>query len=89
MSDDNKSDLGKPTQLKQLQSNKIQKRLWVNLSREDFVPLINDVANNLDDNNCKTNMNHYAYNFKNADNFLFEVTARKISKNKARDCMMI
>ena len=46
LSDECRSDIQQPTQLKQLNLNEISKLLWINLSREDFNSLIKDVADN-------------------------------------------
>ena len=46
LSDEDRSDIKQPTQLKQLNLNEISKPLWINLSREDFNLLIKDVADN-------------------------------------------
>ena len=46
LSDEDRSDIKQPTQLKQLNLNEISKPLWINLSREYFSSLIKDVADN-------------------------------------------
>ena len=46
LSDEDRSDIKQPTQLKQLNLNEVSKPLWINLSREDFNSLTKDVADN-------------------------------------------
>ena len=66
MSDENRSDLKQPTQLKQLKLNEIPKPLWIKLSREDFNSLIKDVVDSLDNEKYKTIVDGNKYNLKNA-----------------------
>ena len=49
-----KSGTKEPTQLKQIDLNEITKPLGIKLSRGDFISLIKDVVNNLDNKlpNC-------------------------------------
>ena len=49
-----KSDPKEPTQLKHIDLNEITKPLWIKLSRIDFISLIKDVANNLDNKNYQS-----------------------------------
>ena len=49
-----KSDTKEPTQLKHIDLNEITKPLWIKLSRIDFISLIKDVANNLDNKNYQS-----------------------------------
>ena len=70
--------LKQQTRLKQLKLNEIQKSLWIKSSRKDFNTL--DVVNNLDNNNYKTTVNNRAYDLKNTENFLLELT--KIGENE-------
>ena len=83
LSDEDKSNLKQLMKLKQLQSNKIQKPLWVELSKEDFSLLIKDIANSLDDGNYETTVNNQKYDLKDAEKCLLEITSRKISKIEA------
>ena len=69
--DEDKSDQLQ-LKLKQVQPNKVQKPLWVELSNE-----------NLDDDNYETTVNNHRYDLRNAGKFLLEVTTRKTSKNEA------
>ena len=89
LSDENGSNIKQPTQLKLLQLNEIQKSLWIKLSREDSNSLIKDVANNLNNDNYKTTVNNHAYNLKNAEKFLLEITIQKLLKMNHVNCMMI
>ena len=66
MSDENRSDLKQPTQLKQLKLIEIPKPLWIKLSREDFNSLIKDVVGSLDNEKYKTIVDGNKYNLKNA-----------------------
>ena len=49
LSDEDRSGTKQPTQLKQLNLNKLSKPLWIEISRNDFVSLIKVVVDNLDD----------------------------------------
>ena len=71
-----------PTQLEQIDLNEITKPLWIKLSRKDFISVIKDVVNNLDNKNYRTVINNNKYNLKNAEEFLLEII-KKISKNEA------
>ena len=84
LSDEDRSDIKQPTQLKQLNLNEKSKPLWINLSREDFNLLIKDVADNLDNKNYKTNADGRIYGLKNAKKFLLEIGTKKISKDEVR-----
>ena len=77
-----KSYTEEPTQLEQIDLNEITKPLWIKLSRKDFISLIKDVVNNLDNKNYWTVINNNKYNLKNAEQFLLEIV-KKISKNEA------
>ena len=66
LSEEDRSDIKQPMQLKQPNLNEISKPLWVNLSREDFDLLINYVADNLDNKNYKTNVDGRPYGLENA-----------------------
>ena len=70
-------------QLKQLSLNEISKLLWINLSRENFNSLIKDVFDNLHNNNYKTTLDGDKEDLKNAENFLLEISTKKISENEA------
>ena len=79
-----KSGTKEPTQLKQIDLNEITKPLGIKLSRGDFISLIKDVVNNLDNKNYQTVINNNKYDVKNAEQFLLEIVAKKIRKNEAR-----
>ena len=49
LSDEDRSGIKQPTQLKLLNLNKVSKPLWIEISRNDFVSLIKVVVDNLDD----------------------------------------
>lgn len=68
-------------QLNQLKLNKITKQSWIRLSREDFISLINNFVNNLDNDNYKT-VNNCKYDFKNVEKFLLEII-KKTGEHKA------
>ena len=84
LSDENRSDIKQPTQLKQLKLNEIPKSLMIKVTRKDFISLIIDVANNLDNEDCKTTVGGSTYDLKNSETFLLEIINKKISKNEAR-----
>ena len=79
-----KSGTKEPTQLKQIDLNEITKPLGIKLSRGDFISLIKDVVNNLDNKNYQTVINNNKYDVNNAEQFLLEIVAKKIRKNEAR-----
>ena len=62
-----KSDTKEPTQLKQIDLNETTKLLWIKLSKSDFVSLIKDVVNNLDNNDYQTKINNDNCDLKNAE----------------------
>ena len=52
--DEDRSNIKQPTLLKHFNSNKMLKPLWIKISRRDFISLIKDVVDNLDDKDCQT-----------------------------------
>ena len=54
MSDEDRSDIEQPMQLKQLNLNELSKLLWIKLTRKDVDALTKDVVDNLDSKNYKT-----------------------------------
>ena len=52
--DTGRSNIKQPTQLKNLNSNEISKPLWIEISKNDFISLIKDLLDNLDDKDCQT-----------------------------------
>ena len=83
MPDKDRSGIKQPTQLKQLNLNEISKPLWIKISRNDFISLIKDVVNNLDDKDYQTTVDKRKYDFKNAEKYLLEIIIKKISENDA------
>ena len=69
MSERTKSDTEEPIQLKQIYLNEITKRLWIKLSGIDFVSLIKDVVNNLDNTDYQTTISNNRYDIKIQKNF--------------------
>ena len=69
MSERTKSDTEEPIQLKQIYLNEITKRLWIKLSGIDFVSLIKDVVNNLDNTDYQTTISNNRYDIKIQNNF--------------------
>ena len=69
MSERSKSDTKEPTQLKQIDLNEISKPLWIEISKSDFISLIKDVVDNLNDKDCQTTIDKRKYDFKNAEIF--------------------
>ena len=63
--------------------NEIIKPLWIKLSRNDFLSLIKDVVNNLDNNNYQTTISNNKYDLKNVEQFLLKIVTEKIDKNEA------
>ena len=53
------------------------------MSRENFNSLIKDVFDNLHNNNYKTTLDGDKDDLKNAENFLLEISTKKISENEA------
>ena len=85
---EDRSDIKQSTQLEQLKLNEISKPLWMNLPRNDYNSLIKDIVDNLDNEDCKTIVNGYRYDLKNAENFLLEIITKKISENEARKLLL-
>ena len=56
----------------------IQKPLWVKLNKNDF-DSIQDVYNNLNNDDFKTNVDKKTYDLKNAKKFSVKITTQKIS----------
>ena len=83
LSEKSKLDTKEPTQLKQINLNEIIKPLWIKLSRNDFLSLIKDVVNNLDNNNYQTTISNNKYDLKNVEQFLLKIVTEKINKNEA------
>ena len=52
--DEDRSNIKQPTLLKHFNSNKMLKPFWIKISRSDFISLIKDVVDNLDDKDCQT-----------------------------------
>ena len=57
LSDEDRSDIKQPTQLKQLNLNEISKPLWIEIPRNDFISLIKDVFDNLGNKDFQTTVN--------------------------------
>ena len=70
--------------LKHLNLNEISKPLWIKISKNDFISVIKDVTNNLDNKNYQTTADKRKYDFKNAENFLLEITTEKTSQGEGR-----
>ena len=81
--DKDRSDIKQPTQLKQLNLNEISKPLWIQISRNDFISLIKDFVNNLDDKDYQTTVDKRKYDLKNAEKYLMEIIIKKISEKEA------
>ena len=52
--------------------------------RSDFLSLVKDVVNNLDNKDYQTAISNNRYDLKNAEQFLPEIVTKKISENEAR-----
>ena len=82
LSDEDRSDIKQPTQLKQLNLNEISKPLWIEIPRNDFISLIKDVFDNLDNMDFQTTVNKRKYDLKNAEKYLLKIIIKKISRNE-------
>ena len=89
MSEKNKLDTKEPTQLKQINLNELIKPLWIKLSRNDFLLLIKDITNNLDNKNYQTAISNNKYDLKNAEQFLLEIVPKNLVKMKQANCTKI
>ena len=78
MSDEDRSDIEQPTQLKQLNLNELSKLLWIKLTRKDVDALTKDVVDNLDSKNYKTTVSGHEYDLENAKSFLLEITISSV-----------
>ena len=58
--------------------------LQVEISRNDFHSLIQDVDNNLNNSEFKTTANKKDYDLKNVKKFLVKIITQKIGKNETR-----
>ena len=66
MSDEDRSHIKEPIQLKQLNLKEISKQLWIEIPRNDFISLIKDVVDNLGNKDFETTVNKRKYNLKKA-----------------------
>ena len=82
LSDEDRSDIKQPTQLKQLNLNEISKPLWIEIPRNDFISLIKDVFDHLDNMDFQTTVNKRKYDLKNAEKYLLKIIIKKISRNE-------
>ena len=83
LSDEDRSDIKQPTQLKQLNLNEISKQLWIQIPRNDFISLIKYVFDNLDNKDFQTTVNKRKYDLKNAKTYLLKIIIKEISRNEA------
>ena len=67
MPDEERSNIKQPAQLKHLNSSEVSKPLWIKISKNDFISLIKDFVDNLDDKDCQTTVDKCKYDFKNVD----------------------
>ena len=84
MPDENKSYIKQPTQLEQLKLDEIQKSIWLKASREDFISLIKDVVDHLNNDKYKVIVDSDKYDLKNAKKVLLKVINKKNAENEAR-----
>ena len=82
LSDEDRSDIKQPAQLKQLNLNEISKPLWIEIPRNDFISLIKDVFDHLDNMDFQTSVNKRKYDLKNAEKYLLKIIIKKISRNE-------
>ena len=71
LSDEDRSDIKQPTQLKQLNLNEISKPLSIEIPRNDFISLIKDVFDNLGNKDFQTTV------------YLLKIIIKEISRNEA------
>ena len=83
LSDEDRSDIKQPAQLKQLNLNEISKPLWIEIPRNDFISLIKVVVDNLDNKDFQTTVNKCKYDLKDAEKCLLKIIIEKISRNEA------
>ena len=81
---EDRSDTRQPQQLEQLKLDEIQKPLCLKVSRENFISLIKDVVDNLNNDKYKTTVDGNKYDLKNAKRVLPEIINKNISENEAR-----
>ena len=84
-SDENRSDIKQPMQLKRLKLNEIPKSSRIKLTKKDFHSLIKNAVNNLDNGYYKTIAGSKKYDLKNAEKFLLEITNKKVTESEARE----
>ena len=84
LSEKSKLDTKEPAQPKQINLNGIIKPLWIKLSRNDFLSLVNDVVNNFDNKNYQTMIINNRYDLTNVEQFLPEIVTKIFSKNEAQ-----
>ena len=82
MSDEDRSDIKQLTQLKQLNLNEISKPLWIEIPRKDFISLIKDIVDNLDNKDFQTTVNRRKYDLKNEEKCLLKIIIKKINRNE-------
>ena len=78
LSDEHRSNMKQPTQLKHLNSNEISKPLWIKILRKsNFFLLIKDIVDNLDDKGYQTTIDKRKQDLKNAEKYLLEIITKK------------
>ena len=77
-----KLGIKQPTQLKQLNPNEISKSLWIEVHRNDFISLIKDVVDNLDNKDYQTTVDGLKCDLKNGRKVFAGSNYQKNSKNK-------
>ena len=82
-SDEDRSDIKQPTQFKKLNLNEISKPLWIEIPRNDFISLIKEVVDSLDNNYFQTTVNKRKYDLKKAEKYMLQIIIKKISTNEA------
>ena len=82
-SDEDRSDIKQPTQFKKLNLNEISKPLWIEIPRNDFISLIKEVVDSLDNNYFQTTVNKRKYDLKKAEKYILQIIIKKISTNEA------
>ena len=82
MPDEDRSNIKQPTPSKHSNLNEISKPLWIKTSN-DFISLIKDFNDYLDNKDYQTKVGDNNYNLKNAEKYFLEIFTKKISKDEA------
>ena len=65
----------------------MQKPLWFEINKKEFEELTRDIYNNQDNNDFKIKINKKTYDLENAKKFWTEVTTRKTTNVRQKNCI--